>query len=250
MVFFKRRRTASTPPINAARMAEGLRVYAVGDIHGRDDLLEKLLASIAADRADGQATRMVYLGDYIDRGTASRAVIERLYQASSGGEADCLMGNHEAMLLGALDGQADWDLWLTNGGVETMFSYGLDVRDLVRAGDFDTLRERTLQAIPSEHIAFLRGLSLKCEIGDYFFCHAGVRPGVALDRQQQQDLIWIRQDFTGSSAYHGKRIVHGHTPVMEPEILPNRINIDTGAYLTNRLSCVVLEGEEVRVLHT
>lgn len=249
-MFFSRFRAA---PIlhKPARIPDGLRVYAVGDIHGRHDLLLRLLAAVAADAASTMLDcRMVFLGDYIDRGEGSAAVIERLLSGTVNESWTCLTGNHESMLLAVLAGDLDWDIWLGHGGAETLFSYGVPSRDFAGPGRDEALRAAVLAAIPAAHLDFLRGLAARHEIGDYFFCHAGIRPGVALDRQSFDDLIWIRDEFIQSPLDHGKRIVHGHTPTMQVERLPNRINVDTGAYLTHRLSCVVLEGETARVIHT
>ncbi|HSI39143.1 MAG TPA: metallophosphoesterase family protein [Xanthobacteraceae bacterium] len=253
MRLFRRRREAAEAV--SARIPEGQRVYAIGDVHGRMDLLERLLNQIEADSAGAPRVQIVFLGDYIDRGTESRAVIDCLVGLGSGGadielEVACLRGNHEAMLLSALDESGDWESWLVNGGYETLFSYGVEARDLARTGRLDELGVAARAAIPPAHLDFLRGLPASLIMGDYFFCHAGIRPGIPLDRQDIVDLLWIRDEFTSSSADHGKRVVHGHTPVMEPDIRPNRINIDTGAYLTNRLSCAVLERDAVRILHT
>lgn len=249
-MFFSRSR-AAVARHRPARVPDGMRVYAVGDIHGRHDLLLALLKAIEADAApSGMDRRIVFLGDYIDRGEGSAAVVERLASGAAVGSWTCLMGNHEAMLLATLAGELDWGVWLANGGAETLFSYGVSARDFVGPEKVEALRAAALAAIPPTHLTFLRGLPSHLEIGDYFFCHAGIRPGVPLDRQSLDDLIWIRDEFTLSSLDHGKRIVHGHTPAMQVEVLPNRVNVDTGAYLTNCLSCVVLEGEEVRVVHT
>lgn len=234
-----------------ARIPEGLRVYAIGDIHGRLDLLRLLLDAIAADAAGAAVTcRTVFLGDYVDRGEDSAGVLDRLIAGVADDGWTCLTGNHEAMLLAALFGETDLDPWLRMGGAETLFSYGVSSRDFTGPEHAEALREAALAAIPAVHIDFLRALPAQLVIGDYYFCHAGIRPGVSLDRQSRDDLIWIRDAFIRSPLDHGKRIVHGHTPTMDVELLPNRINVDTGSYLTHRLSCVVLEGDEARVIHT
>lgn len=246
MFLFRSR--AAAPKRKPALIPDGKRVYAIGDIHGRYDLLSAMLDTIARDAsASAGEAQIVFLGDYIDRGADSRSVIECLLGGERRGWT-CLMGNHEAMLLAALDGELDWPMWLGHGGAETLFSYGLSSREFAGRAQPEALRDAVLTAIPPAHIAFLRALSGSVQIGDYFFCHAGIRPGVPLERQVLSDLLWIREDFTDSALDHGKRVVHGHTPVMEPEILPNRINVDTGAYLTHRLSCVVLEADQVRIL--
>ena len=242
------RRSTAQPASN--RVPDGLRVYAIGDVHGRMDLLQPLLARIAEDSVSAARFQIVFLGDYIDRGSDSRSVLETLIAGKRSREWVCLKGNHEAMLLSALDGTAEWEFWLANGGLETLFSYGISARELMASGRSHELHDAVLAAVPADHIDFLRNLDMSLTVGDYFFCHAGIRPGVALDRQVEGDLLWIREAFTQSNVSHGKRVVHGHTPVMEAEILSNRINIDTGAYLTNRLSCAVLEGDEVRIIHT
>lgn len=246
---------AALPRRMTARIPEGMRVYAIGDIHGRRDLLTALLATIDADRAGHPgACHMVFLGDYIDRGEDSAGVVAHLAERHGDAAAEpswtCLRGNHEATFLAALAGDAAWEPWLRMGGAETLFSYGLSARDFTGPDTDVRLREAVLAALPDQHLAFLRQLPVSATIGDYFFCHAGVRPGIALDQQTPDDLIWIREPFLQSVREHGKRVVHGHTPVMEVEMHANRINVDTGAYLTHRLSCVVLEGAQARVLHT
>lgn len=254
MLFSRFRARAVIPEPPTYSLPAGQRVYAIGDIHGRLDLLDRLLAMAVQDAGISPAGLLsagfIFLGDYIDRGPASRQVIDRLIEGRDAAGWICLKGNHEAMLLEALDGQRDFDVWLANGGVETLFSYGIVARQHLTAGGADALRAAMIEAIPPEHIAFLRDLPTSHELGGYFFCHAGVRPGVPLERQTDDDLIWIRDVFIDSTAHHGRRVVHGHTPVMTSEILPNRINVDTGAYLTHRLSCAVLEAAEVRVLTT
>lgn len=248
-MFFSRFRGATSRPASK-QVPEGLRVYAIGDVHGRMDLLRPLLGKIAEDRASAERSEIVFLGDYIDRGSDSRSVLDTLRAGKQSNGWVCLKGNHEEMLLSALDGTSEWEFWLANGGLETLFSYGVSARELMASGRLNELHDAVLASVPPEHIEFLRNLDVSLTVGDYFFCHAGVRPGVPLERQVEGDLLWIRDSFTRSTADHGKRVVHGHTPTMEPEILPNRINIDTGAYLTNRLSCVVLEGTDVRIIHS
>ncbi|WAC25951.1 metallophosphoesterase family protein [Ancylobacter sp. SL191] len=254
MLFSRFRARAVVPEPPPYSIPAGQRVYAIGDIHGWLDLLDRLLAMVVQDArcasAGPSSARFIFLGDYIDRGPASRQVIDRLIAGRDAAGWICLKGNHEAMLLEALDGRRDFDVWLANGGVETLFSYGIVARQHLTAGGEDALRAAMSEAIPPAHLAFLRELPTSHELGGYFFCHAGVRPGVPLERQADDDLLWIREAFINSTADHGRRVVHGHTPVMASEILPNRINVDTGAYLTHRLSCAVLEAAEVRVLTT
>lgn len=248
-MFFARFRAASQKPAPAS-IPEGRRVYAIGDVHGRFDLLDRLLDQISRDSRDGPSPELVFLGDYLDRGTDTRGVLDRLIAGQSGAGWTCLKGNHEVMFLDALDGRQDWSGWLSSGGVETLFSYGVMAREFQRDGRMDELRAAVLEAVPAAHIDFLRQLPASHSVGDYFFCHAGVRPGVPLDRQSEDDLFWIRDLFIDSDVDHGKRVVHGHTPVMAPDVRPNRINIDTGAYLTQRLTSVVLEQAGLRFLQT
>ena len=245
--------TAGAATRTLPRVPEGYRVYAVGDIHGRADLLARLHRSI---RADAERTRarhkvLVYLGDYIDRGPDSRDVVNMLVHMPLGGfETIHLKGNHEDLLLDYLDG-GDGRVWLFNGGDATLASYGEAVYDpYLRGSELERLRRRLLAGIPADHLAFLRGLKTRHAVGDYLFVHAGVRPGVALDDQKEKDLIWIRGPFLDATEDFGKVVVHGHTIHPTPELLDNRIGIDTGAFATNRLTCLVLEGADRRILQT
>lgn len=234
------------------RVPEGRRVYAVGDVHGRHDLLDQLARLIEADaqqsRNAGIEFEAIFLGDYIDRGIESRRVVERLASGDFPMPVRCLLGNHEMMMLSFLDAADAGDLWLLNGGLETLFSYGVDAQRMPPGTRLEKARTELIAALPAHHQRFLRRLELSAEIGDYFFCHAGVRPGVPLAQQRRDDLIWIREPFLSGETSFGKRIVHGHTPVMEADIRAHRINVDTGAYLTNRLTCAVLEEDTVRIL--
>ncbi|XEY20591.1 metallophosphoesterase [Azospirillum sp. HJ39] len=245
---------AGKPAAGPAAVPRGIRVYAVGDIHGRLDLLDQLLGQIARDAGQGSELLhyLVFLGDYVDRGPDSRLVIERLscgLPPAFG--AVCLRGNHEDTMQGFLSDLRMAPGWLTYGGDATLESYG------ITAPAADAPMEHLHQAqcmlnnvLPPHHRAFLAGLRNHLTIGDYHFVHAGVRPGVPLDRQEDKDRLWIRDAFLGSRADHGKVVVHGHTIAPEPDLLPNRIGIDTGAYATNRLTALVLEGTERRFLCT
>jgi serine/threonine protein phosphatase 1 len=161
-----------------------------------------------------------------------------------------LRGNHEEMLLRFLDDPAVGEDWLQWGGLETLHSYGVDVERLQRTRDYAAAAAALGERLPDPHRALLGRLALQYRDGPYFFCHAGVRPGVPLDAQRADDLLWIREPFLSSGADLGAIVVHGHTPVMEPEIRANRINVDTGAYLTGRLTCVVIDDGEIRQLAT
>jgi len=228
------------------------RVYAIGDIHGRVDLLDRMVEGITDDlgAVPAKDCLTVTLGDYIDRGPASSSVLDRLARNPFPTDYIALKGNHEALLEGFLGNPELAEDWRYNGGLETLHSYGVDVAAVMRGRDFDVAAKALAAAIPSEHLDFLRSLKLTLTVGRYFLCHAGVRPGVPLDRQQEADLLWIREDFLGSDADFGKVVVHGHTPTREPEMRPNRINVDTGAFMTGRLTCAVLEERRVRFLST
>ncbi|MCU0838083.1 MAG: serine/threonine protein phosphatase [Rhodospirillales bacterium] len=237
----------------AARVPPGRRVYAIGDIHGRDDLLERLLQAIRADAATAGdlAPVAVFLGDYVDRGPMSFEVIDRLINEPLPGFRHVfLKGNHEAMMLDFLAGPPD-ALWFDNGGFETLLSYGLDgYRLFSHAAALEEARQALNAALPAAHRRFLEGLALSHVEGDYAFVHAGLRPGVALAEQRDRDLLWIRGPFLASREGLTHRVVHGHTIVQRPEVHANRIAIDTGAVYSGTLTSVVLEGASVRFLST
>jgi len=225
-------------------LPEGLRIYAVGDIHGRVDLLRIMLSMIAADveRNPCSSAVEVFLGDYIDRGPSSREVIATLLaNPPVAGERHCLRGNHEQILLDFLNEPGVLIDWQRLGGFETLHSYGVAPRISRTLEEAIQLRDAFTAALPAAHLSFLQSTQFSYSRAGYFFAHAGIRPGTALEAQSPDDLIWIREPFLNSQRDHGKIIVHGHTPNEEPEILTNRINIDTGAFVTGRLTCVVLE---------
>ncbi len=231
----------------------GIRVYAVGDIHGRLDLLLDLEALILEDIAARpvEYAMAIYLGDYVDRGPNSRGVLEHLLKADRDGLArKFLRGNHEETFIDYAADPALIRSWKKFGGLETLHSYGVDVRDLMRGGGLEEAHAAFLASVPQEHMAFLESLDPILTLGDYCFVHAGVRPGVPLAQQSPDDLLWIREEFLRYRGPFEKVVVHGHTPVDEPEWLPNRINVDTGAYLTGKLTAAVLEGEQVEFLST
>ena len=229
----------------------GLRIYAIGDIHGRADLLDTIADRIARDNREWSGECLtIFLGDFIDRGADSAGVLERLSTNTFPTPIKALRGNHEEMLLRFLGDASALESWRRYGGLETLHSYGIHVADVMRGRNYEEARVSLLQKMPARHIAFLRETSASIAAQDYFFCHAGVRPGVALDQQDPQDLLWIREEFLNYSGDFGKRIVHGHTPVEQPSVHENRINIDTGAYTTGILTCLVLEGETVRFFST
>ena len=245
--------SAGAPP----RVPDRHLVYAVGDIHGRADLLERMLAQIADDaaRRPDFAKYIIYLGDYVDRGPDSALVVERLLAGPPPGfGAIHLKGNHEVALLDFLNDVRIGPTWFADniGGGMTVASYGvLPPADPNDPDHLAAAQAHFRAALPAAHRAFLtKDLRTHVTIGDYLFVHAGVRPGVPLAEQREEDLLWIRRDFLNSTADHGKIVVHGHTIAPEPEQRANRIGIDTGAYATGRLTCLALEGAEQRFLST
>jgi serine/threonine protein phosphatase 1 len=238
----------------APQVPDGTRVYAVGDIHGRADLLADMTQRIAADCAAAPPVRrnvLVFVGDYVDRGADSSGVIDQLLRlrANPDYETHLLKGNHEVMFLDFLEDPAAFFQWAANGGVPTLASYDIDV-DAMRDQLPAVLRDTAVSAIPDAHLELLRGLESMVVIGDYLFAHAGIRPGVSIEAQAEHDLIWIREPFLDHQGDLGKVVVHGHTPVPEPDIRSNRVNIDTLAWRNGTLTALVLEGDSRRFLQT
>lgn len=231
----------------------GHRAYAIGDVHGRLDLLDELLAQIVDDNAGRASAKVtiVFLGDLIDRGPQSAQVVERLRRyRPSFGKAVFVMGNHEEVMLRILAG--DMSIlpdWLRFGGAECLRSYGVDsltLQSMRRADALKILRS----AIPKEHQKFLSSFVDTASFGGYLFVHAGIRPGVALSQQVPQDLRWIRLPFLDDATDHGCIVIHGHTITEEIDACHNRIGIDTGAYRTGVLTAVGIEGDEHWFLQT
>ena len=248
------RRSASEAVV--ASVAAGRAVYAIGDIHGRLDLMLQLLELITkdADRHPGDLERnLVFLGDYVDRGPESRGVVEVLRSRPLPGFTSVfLLGNHEEAMLDFLDGRSDGMGWLSYGGLETLVSYGVPLHALPTNGaSIVELREALHAAVPAAHVDFMRNCTLShCE-DDYVFVHAGVRPGRPLAMQQRNDLLWIREDFLrATSPLPGKVVVHGHTICDVPQDLGYRIDIDTGAFVSGRLTCLILRNHSRRFLAT
>jgi len=254
-LFGNRSRAGSPAPARRPSAPPDCRIYAIGDIHGRLDLLKALHEQIADDRRarprEGSDT-IVYLGDYVDRGPASREVIDCLLdEPLPGFNSVHLMGNHEEAMLRFVDDVEAGPAWVSFGGESTLLSYGVRrAPTMIGRQRFEDMRRQFVANVPERHVAFLRNLRLSFAAGDYFFAHAGVRPGVAIDAQEPQDLLWIRNTFLSSDADHGKVVVHGHTPNDVPQVRHNRIGIDTCAFATGALTCLVLEGEERSFLTT
>lgn len=234
-----------------ASVPAGTRAYAVGDIHGRADLFAALIAAIDADDAGrGNAeTSVVLLGDLIDRGPDSAGVLRLARQWQAARRVRILLGNHEELLLDALEDREVLREFLRWGGRETAFSFGIDPAAYALAG-LDEVQAMLRASIPPTELAFIRSFEDRVRIGDYLFVHAGIRPGVPLDEQRPGDLRWIRGTFLDHSGDHGFTVVHGHTIADEVEVRANRIGIDTGAYASGRLSALGLEGSQRWLIET
>ncbi|AMU91902.1 metallophosphoesterase [Sphingopyxis macrogoltabida] len=250
-MFWKR----NSKPVGVARgnhaIPEGRRVYAIGDIHGRDDLFAQMMDLIRADHARrGPADlTIVLLGDLIDRGPASAAVVERAIRLREEfPDTRLLIGNHEECFLAALTGDVRrLRYFMRIGGDATVRSYWNDDGSL-DAASFEEVAERLPDLVPAEHVRFLGMGEDVIEIGDYAFVHAGIRPGVPLEKQSMTDLRWIRDEFLDDMSEHGKMIIHGHSISAEPDEQMNRIGIDTGAFRSGILAAICLEGEARRYL--
>ena len=247
---FKR---AEEAPPRAWNAPAGRRLYAIGDIHGRRDLLDELLDKIDTDDATREPanTTLIILGDLPDRGPESRGVIERMMALqASGGDVVFLMGNHEELLIRAWEGERNIAATFNKaGGRATMLSYG------VAASEYDgwmlsELVERVADYVPEDHIRFLRGFREMYRAGDYLFVHAGIMPGIPIEDQTPEDLRWIRRTFIESPVDHGVMVIHGHTITNGVDEQPNRIGIDTGAFGSGVLTAIGIEGSERWFLST
>jgi serine/threonine protein phosphatase 1 len=242
--------TESISPWTNASVPDGMRLYAIGDIHGRADLLEMLIGLIEQDQGQRPRaeTELIFLGDYVDRGPGSNDVVARLISGfKTPLNTTLLKGNHEDLLLRFLDDPISGLNWLQNGGDTTLLSYGV-AREIVQRAFWwgqPGLAEAAAsfgKLLPVTHRRLYESLKLSHRVGDYFFAHAGVRPRVALNRQREEDLLWIREEFLDCPDDFEAVVVHGHTPVRAPEDRRNRIGIDTYAFQTGRLTAVGLEG--------
>lgn len=229
---------------------KGVRLFAVGDIHGRVDLLEQTIRKIDAHLRDYPSSRSIriFLGDYVDRGPKSRDVLDALIDIGKRSETVFLRGNHETFLLDVLLNPAILPTWKTFGGLETLISYGVSSPLNPDIAGSLKIVDAFIEKLPAEHVQFLKTLSPCFSFGDIFFAHAGVRPGLGLAVQSVADLMWIRDEFLEHDELFEKLIVHGHTPVKTPDVRLNRINIDTGAYATGRLTCVCFEEDRFAFL--
>jgi len=247
---FWRQSDRSTPSAPPDRV-----IYAIGDIHGRADLLKRLHDDIQKDagtRDPSKIRTLVYLGDYIDRGPFIKDVLTMLVeQPLAGFEGYHLKGNHEAMMLDFLSDPTTGLEWRENGGLETLRAYDATQNSIDKDPmAYDAARDQLEQNIPAAHKSFFQKLLPSISFGDYFFAHAGVRPGVSLDDQDEDDLLWIRHRFLDSDDDFGKVVVHGHTPDKNVAFKANQIGIDTGAFMSNILTCLVLDGEAQELIQT
>ncbi|MBX3598673.1 MAG: serine/threonine protein phosphatase [Rhizobiaceae bacterium] len=249
----------STVSYNEATAPAGVRLYAIGDVHGRLDLLQNMLEQIdnELNRDRPADWRIILLGDYVDRGPNSRGVLQELIaRQQQDSRIITLVGNHEYGFLDFLAKPDPTGLFMQFGGIQTAQSYGVVLRRPYAHGieESDTgFRETSAQlqeAVPTAHVRFLKRQPRGCFAGDYYFCHAGIRPGIAIERQDPNDLIWIRSEFLNYTKLHPKLIVHGHTPVSRPDVRDNRVNIDTRAFDSGVLTAFVAEGKQKRFLTT
>jgi serine/threonine protein phosphatase 1 len=235
---------------SAPRLPEGVRVYAIGDIHGRADLLDGVFRRIDTDLARHPVSRAVevFLGDYVDRGPASRETLDKLIARGRSCESVFLKGNHESTMVDFMRNPSVLGDWRQYGGFETLLSYGLVPSMSTAENNQNELSKALSEVLPDRHRTFLDSLKSFYGCGDFFFVHAGVKPGVALAKQRDEDLLWIRDEFLLCEDEYEKIIVHGHTPVGAADVRFNRINIDTGAYATGRLTCLMIEEDTLLVL--
>lgn len=246
---FSRKAVAAPPP---RAIAAGERIYAIGDIHGRRDCLDELLARIEADdrRRPPARTTLVFLGDLIDRGGESRAVIEQASRLAEARPCIFLMGNHEEVFIDAWEGdEGAARLFHRIGGRETLLSYGVTEAEYDSA-DFPRLVALLAAHVPVGDIAFLREFRDSHRSGDYLFVHAGIRPGTPIEEQRPADMRWIRDKFLDDDRDHGVCIVHGHSISAGIDEKSNRIGIDTGAYASGKLTAIGLDGSERWFLST
>ena len=235
-----------------AALPPGIRIYAIGDIHGRADLLRTLLGQVDADRKSRSVERTiaVFLGDYVDRGQSSKEVLDILLDYRANFESVFLKGNHEKFALDFLQNPSVLETWRSCGGFETLLSYGVRPSFSSSADERLRLSRELAASMPAEHLGFLKSLQLYFQCGEFLFVHAGLRPRVKLKDQDEKDLLWIREEFLEYQKPFELFVVHGHTPVHAPDMQTNRLNIDTGAFATGRLTCAAVEESTIRLLST
>lgn len=242
-------------PPPAARFPEGRVGFAVGDIHGRADLLAEMFtmleARAEAEQREGGKPIVVFLGDYVDRGPQSAGVVNMMLEGRPHGyDRHCLRGNHEESMLSFMEAPLENRAWVLQGGAETLVSYGVQPPPPVGAqeADWANVAAALKARVPPAHLAFLRGLERYVAYGDYAFVHAGVDLARTLEEQTDEDLYWSRDRFIASKKRFSHRVVHGHTPVDRPYADERRIAVDTGAYASGTLTAARFEGAEVTFL--
>jgi len=247
------RKKKSIRPIDSATVPEGRRIYAIGDVHGRNDLLQRLLDKIIKDdgERDSAESEIIFLGDLVDRGPDSAGVIDTAMRAKEiFGNVRFLMGNHEEVYLAAATGNEKSVRFFNRiGGRETILSYDITMKEYMEL-DMEQLAQRIPQLFPKKHVDFIAGFENQITVGDYAFVHAGIRPGVPLSEQRPKDLRWIREDFLSAEDAYEKVIVYGHTINDDVVETGTRIGIDTGAYYSDKLTALALQGPDRWYLDT
>ena len=240
--------TPSSPAfLGKGRTPQGVRIYAVGDIHGRADLLQKLLVRVEEDARLSNKERVIFitLGDLVDRGDYSKETIDILLKLPPEWQHISLRGNHEEMLLGFLDNPEENSVWLLNGGLALLQSYGMKIfKPTFNHKELHNISKEFSEKIPSRHLQYLQSQELYYKSEEYLFVHAGLRPRIPLEKQKKDDILWIREEFLNEDYNFGPMIIHGHTVSSVPDICKNRVGIDTGAVFSGKLTCLALQGSE------
>ncbi|MDE1467081.1 metallophosphoesterase family protein [Aurantiacibacter sp. D1-12] len=249
--YFKSKLTSSKAKEDQPKVPKGQRVYAIGDVHGRLDLLEALARDIEAEIAEGEAesveSLIIMLGDLVDRGPDSAGVVDFVKKWRKRRDVRILWGNHEEMFVKAFEDEDVLRHFLRHGGRETLMSYGME-RKAFSKSSLEEIQALMEAMVPAKHRKFISNFEDMVLVGDYLFVHAGIKPGVPLEEQKKRTLRWIREPFLSHKDPHGPVVVHGHTITDEPVNAGNRIGIDTGAYATGRLTALVLEGKKRRYI--